>query len=69
MVIDTGIEAYKGQGGAPLDSPAAALGRTKVRQCEYMLPEPSPFNDLVANIRAGSEGYAGRIGDLLEYLA
>jgi hypothetical protein len=69
QVIDTGIKAYKGQCGERLQNPAEELKRTRVKQKELKLPEPSQFKDLVGNLRFRSGGWGPRIGDLVEFLA
>ena len=69
QVLQTGIKAYKQDGGGMLENPAAELKRVRVKQKELHLPEPSQFKDLVANLRMNSGGWGRRIGDLIEFLA
>ena len=49
QVLQTGIKAHKANGGGTLESPAAELKKTRIKQKELRLPEPSQFKDLVAN--------------------
>jgi len=58
QVIETGIKAYKGNGGSALENPAAELKRVRVKQKELKLPEPVHFKVLVKNLRLRSGGWA-----------
>jgi integrase len=69
QVLQTGIKAHKANGGGILESPAAELKKTRVKQKELRLPEPSQFKDLVRNVRLRSGGWGPRDGDLVEFLA
>jgi len=69
QVLQTGIKAHKANGGGTLESPAAEIKKTRIKQKELRLPEPSQFKDLVANIRKRSGGWGPRDGDLVEFLA
>ena len=69
QVLPTGIKAHKASGGGILESPAAELKKTRIKQKDLRLPEPSRFRDLVANIRKRSGGWGPRHGDLVEFLA
>jgi hypothetical protein len=41
QVLQTGIKAHKANGGGILESPAAELKKTRIKQKELRLPEPS----------------------------
>jgi integrase len=69
QVLQVGIKAHKANGGGILESPAADIKKTRIKQKELRLPEPSQFKDLVANIRKRSGGWSARDGDLVEFLA
>jgi len=69
QVIKVGIKKHKENKGVAFENPAAELKRTKVKQKDLQLPEPSQFRDLVANVRLKSGGWGPRIGDLVEFLA
>jgi integrase len=69
QVIEVGIKAHKAKGGAPLDNPAEELKRTRVKQKELQLPEPSRFKGLLENLRMKSGGWGPRVADLVELLA
>ena len=69
QVLQTGIKAHKANGGGILESPAAELKKTRIKQKELRLPEPSQFKDLVRNVRMRSGGWGPRDGDLVEFLA
>jgi integrase len=69
QVLQTGIKAHKASGGGTLESPAAELKKTRIKQKDLRLPEPSQFRELVANIRKRSGGWGPRNGDLVEFLA
>ena len=69
QVLQTGIKAHKANGGGTLESPAAELKKTRIKQKDLRLPEPSQFRELVANIRRRSGGWGRRNGDLVEFLA
>ena len=69
QVLQTGIKAHKANGGGTLESPAAELKKTRVKQKELRLPEPSHFKDLVGNLRMRSGGWGPRDSRLLEFLA
>lgn len=69
QVLQTGIKAHKANGGIVLESPAAELKKTRVKQKELRLPETLQFKELVANVRKRSGGWGPRDGDLVEFLA
>jgi integrase len=69
QVLETGMKAHKANGGAPLDNPAAELKRTRVKQKELQLPEPSHFKGLLENLRLKSGGWGPRVAELVEFLA
>jgi integrase len=69
QVLQTGIKAHKANGGGTLESPAAELKKTRIKQKDLRLPEPSQFRELVDNIRKRSGGWGPRNGDLVEFLA
>jgi integrase len=69
LVIDTGIKAHREKCGEKLENPAGELKRTRVKQKDLQLPEPSHFKNLVGNLRLRSGGWGPRIGDLVEFLA
>jgi integrase len=69
QVLQTGIKAHKANGGGTLESPAAELRKTRIKQKDLRLPEPSQFRELVENIRMRSGGWGPRNGDLVEFLA
>ncbi len=69
QVIQSGIKAHKENGGAQFDNPASVLKKTRIKQKELHLPEPSHFRALVENIRMESGGWGPRCADLVEFLA
>ena len=69
QVLQVGIKAHKVNGGGTLESPAVEIKKTRIKQKELRLPEPSQFKDLVANIRKRSGGWGPRDGDLVEFLS
>ena len=52
-----------------IENPAREIKRARVKQKNLRLPEPSQFNELVANIRTKSGAWGERVGDLVEFLA
>lgn len=69
QVLQEGIKHHKEQGGGLLENPAQELSRTRIKQKDLQLPEPSQFRELVENIRKRSGGWGPRVADLVEFLA
>ncbi len=69
LVLQVGIKSHKAKGGTVLDNPAEEIKRTRIKQKELRLPEPSQFKQLVENIRKRSGGWGPRDGDLVSFLA
>jgi integrase len=69
LVLEAGIKAHKANGGTILENPAKDIQRTRIKQKELRLPEPSQFKQLVENVRKRSGGWGPRDGDLVEFLA
>jgi len=69
QVLQVGIKSHKGNGGGPLENPAAEIKRVRVKQKELKLPEPTHFKMLVENLRLKSGGWGPRVADLVEFLA
>lgn len=68
QIIDHGLKAHKESGGQLFENPAAGLSRTKVKQKDLKLPEPSEFKQLVENLKEGSGSWGERVADLVEFL-
>jgi integrase len=69
QVLATGIKAHKENGKGTLESPAAELKKTRIKQKQLQLPEPSLFKVLLKNLRIKSGGWGPRVADLVEFLA
>jgi integrase len=69
QVLQTGIKAHKEKTGVVLENSASELRRTKVKQKDLHLPEPSHFKGLIENLRKRSGGWGPRVADLVEFLA
>lgn len=69
QVLQMGLKAHKEHSGVLLDNPASELKRTRIKQKDLHLPEPSLFKGLVENLRKGSGGWGPRVADLVEFLA
>ena len=69
LLIQTGLTMQKDQGGGVIENPAREIKRARVKPKNLRLPEPSQFNELVANIRTKSGAWGEHDGDLVEFLA
>jgi len=69
QVLAVGIKAHKENGGMVLANPAGELRKTRIKQKELQLPEPSLFKELLKNLRTKSGGWGPRVADLVEFLA
>jgi integrase len=69
QIIDYGIKVHKESGGQSFENPATTLSRTRVKQKDLKLPEPSQFKQLIENLKEGSGAWGERVADLVEFLA
>ena len=69
LLIQTGLTMQKDQGGGVIENPAREIKRVRAKQKNLRLPEPTQFNELMANIRTKSGAWGARVGDLVEFLA
>jgi integrase len=69
QVLQSGLATHKEKGGGALENPAVVLKKTRIKQKELRLPEPSHFKILVKNIRLKSGGWGPRCANLVEFLA
>ena len=69
QVLNAGIKAHKKNGAGTLENPATELKKTRIKQKELQLPEPTFFKALLENLRIRSGGWGPRVADLVEFLA